>query len=345
MNDAGRVAVVSGSVGAGHDGAARELVREFAAAGYATSRHDFLAMLGSRGGRALRAAYAAQLRVAPGSWGWLLGNLSRHPGLTTGLAGFIARVAARRLRAALDPQPAAVVSTYPLASQALGYLRRRGELNVPVITYLTDLSVHRLWVAPGVDRHLALHEVAAAQARALGAARVEVVRPVVRPDFATAAPARLPVRGPVALVVAGSWGVGEVAAAAAEIAATGLATPVTVCGHNAELRRRIAGAGTGLALGWVDDMPALVRAANVVVQNAGGLTSLEAMSAGVPVLSYRCLPGHGTTNAAALDEAGLASWVRHPADLAGALKVALADGPPAAVRALFAAGTPVGAVS
>ena len=124
-----------------------------------------------------------------------------------------------------------------------------------------------------------------------------------------------------------------------------VATPVTVCGHNAELRRRIAGAGTGLALGWVDDMPALVRAANVVVQNAGGLTSLEAMSAGVPVLSYRCLPGHGTTNAAALDEAGLASWVRHPADLAGALKVALADGPPAAVRALFAAGTPVGAVS
>jgi UDP-N-acetylglucosamine:LPS N-acetylglucosamine transferase len=339
------VAVVSGSVGAGHDGAARELAREFTAAGYATSLHDFLAMLGPRGGRALRAAYAAQLRIAPGSWGFLLGSLGRHPGFTAGLAGFIARAVARRLRATLSPGLTAVVSTYPLASQALGHLRERGELTAPVVTYLTDLSVHRLWVAPGVDRHFALHEVAAAQARALGAARVEVVRPAVGPAFATAAPARLPVRGPVALIVAGSWGVGEVATAAAEIAATGLATPVTVCGHNAELRRRIAGAGTGLALAWVDDMPALVRAADIVVQNAGGLSSLEAMAAGVPVLSYRCLPGHGTTNAAALEEAGLARWVRSPADLAGALKAALADGPPAAVPSLFAAGTPVAALT
>src|SRR5256886_17218574 len=82
-------------------------------------------------------------------------------------------------------------------------------------------------------------------------------------------------------------------------------------------------------------MPALVRAADVVVQNAGGLTSLEAMAAGVPVLSYRCLPGHGTTNAAALDAARLPPWIREPAELAGALKGALAGGPPSAGAAPF----------
>jgi UDP-N-acetylglucosamine:LPS N-acetylglucosamine transferase len=336
------VAVISGSVGAGHDGAARELVREFTAAGYAATRHDFLDLLGPRTGRALRAAYAAQLRVAPRSWGWLLGGLGRHPAFTAGVAALVDRVSARRMRAVLGPDVSAVVSTYPLASQALGRLRRRGELAAPVLTYLTDLSVHRLWVAPGVDRHLALHEVAAGQARALGATGVEVVRPAVAPAFRSAAPRPLPIDGPVALVVAGSWGVGDVADTAAEIAATGLATPVTVCGHNAELRRRITGSGTGLALGWVTDMPALVRAADVVVQNAGGLTSLEAMAAGVPVLSYRCLPGHGTTNADALDRAGLARWVRQPADLAPALKVALADGPGPAVDRLFAAPAPAG---
>src|SRR2546430_13850236 len=77
-------------------------------------------------------------------------------------------------------------------------------------------------------------------------------------------------------------------------------------------------------------MPALVRAAGVVVQNAGGLTSLEAMSAGGPVISYHCLPGHGTTNAQALDRAGLAPWVTRPDELAAALRAALSGGAPAA---------------
>ncbi len=62
---------------------------------------------------------------------------------------------------------------------------------------------------------------------------------------------------------------------------------------------------------------------DVVVQNAGGFTSQQAIAAGVPLLSYRCLPGHGETNAAALEQAGLAHWVRDPAGLRAALDRAL----------------------
>ncbi|MGN5377605.1 hypothetical protein ACQ4WX_07455 [Streptomyces lasalocidi] len=35
--------------------------------------------------------------------------------------------------------------------------------------------------------------------------------------------------------------------------------------------------------------------------------------------SYRCIPGHGPANAAALDEAGVAVWIQDPADLKGVL--------------------------
>jgi UDP-N-acetylglucosamine:LPS N-acetylglucosamine transferase len=349
-----RVVVISASVGAGHDGAARQLVREFGAAGYEVSCHDLLD-LGSPGlGRALRNMYAMELRVAPRSWGWVLGQLERHGGLSARVGALAGWLAARRLRAAIGPDPVAVISTYPLASQALGRLRRRGELAAPAVTFLTDMSVHSLWVAPGIDLHVALHEVAWQQAEGLGAGRVAVCRPAVSPAFTEPADAArraevrarygLPATGPVALVVAGSWGVGEVAEAATEIAATGLATPVTLCGHNEELRRRLTEAGAGIALGWVTGMAELIRAADVVVQNAGGLTSLEAMAAGVPVLSYRCLPGHGTTNAEALDRAKLAPWVTEPAGLAEALRTALADGPGPEVAQLFAAQSTVDAV-
>lgn len=69
-----------------------------------------------------------------------------------------------------------------------------------------------------------------------------------------------------------------------------------------------------------------MHACDVLVQNAGGLTSLEAFASGLPVASYRCIPGHGQTNAAALEEAGLAVWIRERADLRGTL-AELLDGP------------------
>jgi UDP-N-acetylglucosamine:LPS N-acetylglucosamine transferase len=331
-----RITIVSASVGAGHDGAAGELARRLRDRGFTVDRHDFLDLVPAALGRGLRETYALQLRVAPGSWGRLLGALERHRPLAAAAAG-LTRPAARRIRRALLPDTAAIVSTYPLASQALGGLRRRGLFDVPVVTYLTDMSVHPLWVAEGVDAHLALHPVAAAQAERYGAAGIRVAGPAVPPAFRPAdsvleqATARLrfglPGGRPLALVVAGSWGVGEVEETARDVAATGLAVPVVVCGRNTALRDAITQEGTGIALGWVDDMPTLMRACQVVVQNAGGLSSLEAIAAGLPVISYRCLPGHGSTNAAALDQAGWAPWARQPAELADSLRTAQAIPP------------------
>ena len=203
-------------------------------------------------------------------------------------------------------------------------------------------------MAPGVDAHLALHEVAAAQAGRAGAAAVQVVGAVVRPQFHARVDVQeraqvrhrygIPVDRPAALIIGGSWGVGDVAATARDVADTGLATPVTVCGTNALLREQLRTGGLGVALDWLVDLAPLIRACDVVVQNAGGLTSLEAMACGVPVLSYRCLPGHGHSNALALEQAGLAPWPRSATQLAGELAAALTR--PSAVVAPLAVTDP-----
>jgi UDP-N-acetylglucosamine:LPS N-acetylglucosamine transferase len=357
-----RAAVISASIGAGHDGAARGLAGQLDEAGFDVDRFDFLQLLPGRLGGFIRQAYATELRIAPRTWGWTLHTLERRRLLAAGAAALAAKASGDAIRAVLHPATAVVVSTYPLASQGLGRLRLAGRLDAFVATFLTDMSVHPLWIAPGVDMHLALHALPAAEAVNLAANGVTVCRPAVAAGFSPSASAAralarrrfgLPADGPLALVVAGSWGVGEVAAAAQDIARSGVARPVTACGHNDALRRRIAHAATGTALGWVDDMPALMSAVDVVVQNAGGLTSLEAMAAGVPVVSYRCLPGHGTRNAAALEAAGLANWIRRSDRLAAGLAAVL-DGParhrqldaattlamaPRAVDALFALRT------
>lgn len=358
-----RIVVISASFGAGHDSAARELAREFSQAGYAATRHDLLDLFRHPFGRALRTTYERQIKLAPGSWGWFFTQLTRHDWLMSGVRGISYRAAVDGMRTVLGPDPVAVVSTHPLASQVLGRMRRDGELAAPVFTFFTEMSVHPIWLADGVDLNLAVHEVAAAEARELGARRVEVIRPAVDPAFAQPATADerqatrkrygLPVDGPIALVVSGSWGVGEVEATVSDIAGTGLATAVALCGCNETLQRRVAERGDGIALGWTGEMPDLVRAADVVVQNSSGITSLEAMSAGIPVVSYRTLPGHGTTNADAMHRAGLVPWVATREDLSVALKTALTygaapaaarlfDGPAAidAVRAVLATSAP-----
>jgi UDP-N-acetylglucosamine:LPS N-acetylglucosamine transferase len=241
-----------------------------------------------------------------------------------------------RLLRRFPPDTVAVVSTFPLGAQILGPLRRSGRLTVPAITYLTDFGVHPIWVAPGMDMHCAAHEVSRCQARELGAQDIQVAGRLVAPAFRPAGAAarnearrvlRLPMHERLALLVAGSWGVGTVEHTVAEVARSGAATPVVVCAGNTELYRRLRQHGVAHVLGWVDDMPGLLRAVDVLVENAGGLTAMEAMACGVPVITYRPIAGHGTANAAAMARAGVARWVRGAAALGPAI-IELIDSAP-----------------
>ncbi|MEU1529152.1 glycosyltransferase [Streptomyces fagopyri] len=349
-----RVAVVSASIGAGHDGAAAELARRLTASGLVVDRIDLLDVLPARLGRLVRDGYHHMLVRAPWAYQWVYRSTERAGGGGP-LARALLRTAEDRLLRTLHPDTGAVVSTYPGASRVLGSLRLRGRLAAPVLTYLTDFSVHPLWVADGVDVHLAAHAVPAAQARAAGAPDVRVCGPVVDPRFrprearereAGRARFGLPADARLALLVAGSWGVGQVRQVALELRECGAAVPVVVCGRNETLAAQLHADGIEHAYGWIDDMPALMHAADVLVQNAGGLSSLEAFAVGLPVASYRCIPGHGLANAAALEEAGAAVWIRDPDRLEDVLRD-LIDGPlgprqRTAGLALFAAEPDVG---
>jgi UDP-N-acetylglucosamine:LPS N-acetylglucosamine transferase len=343
MKSGSPVLVISASIGAGHDGYAAEITRRLRAAGTPVRRVDYLDLLPPGWGQTLKQAYARQLAYAPASWGWLLTAAGR-PGATRSAAWLATRAAQRRLLAAAGPAPAAVVSTYPLASQAIGRLRRAGRLAAPAVAVLTDPAVHPLCVAPGVDLHLATNDEAAAVIRNRYGLAAVTSAPLIGPGFRPAGePAGvlaarqrigLPLDVRLAVVVAGSWGVGDVEATVHDLIGVAAAVPVVVCGHNTALRERLAATGKVIALGWVDDMPSLLRAADVVVTNAGGLTAMEALATDVPLISYRCLPGHGVANAAALERLGLAPWPRTVDQLAAALR---ATAGPAVIRPVVAA--------
>jgi processive 1,2-diacylglycerol beta-glucosyltransferase len=321
----GEVIVVSGSYGTGHDAAADALAHQLRSAGHVVRRLDVADEMPWHIGGLLRRAYFTQLRLAPRSWGLTLRSLERDR-LALRLVRLVLALLGRRLVTEVTGAKL-VVSTHPFASQALGQARARGQLSAPVVTYLTDASVHRLWVHPHVDLHLAMHGLTMAEAVHLGG-RAAVVRPVitVTASHHSIEPgwiAPWPAGRPAALVVGGSCGVGELYTSALDLLATGLVTPVVACGNNDRLREQLEAVPGVVALGWRTDMRALVGAASCVVQNAGGMTSLESLAAGTPTITYRAIPGHGTTNAAVLSHARLVPWVEDLEELAPALVRAL----------------------
>lgn len=342
------VLVVSASMGAGHDGAARELHRRLRNGGHEARVVDFLKAMPGGVGTALRATYQAQLRLAPWSYEATYRLCSRVPSLSRPLDGVLAAATRRALgRWIRETEPDVVVSTYPLSSLALGRARGRGELAVPLVTFVTDHAVHPLWTHPGVDLHLCVHPESAATAAAQSGGAAAAPGPLVSERFTTDLPARSDARARlglgeeerIVLMVAGSWGVGQMAKTFSDVAATGRYNPLAVCGRNGRLQSRLAAKGQGHVLGWTDDMPALMAAADVLVQNAGGLTCMEAFAAGLPVVSFRPIAGHGRENALHMERAGVAPLARDRAELAAVLD--RATGPEgaqqvAAARAMFA---------
>jgi UDP-N-acetylglucosamine:LPS N-acetylglucosamine transferase len=298
-------------MGGGHDAIAGELARRLAEAGVDAEVVDVLALLPLRLGPALRRWYGWMVRRAP--WMYALiyrvfftsapGRRSRAQPLTV--------LAAARLRGRLRRDPVdEVVSTFHLAAQAAGHLRERGRLPARSTVLFTDFAVNRLWLHPGNDLYLCPHPGMAAAVAARTGRPARCNAPVVRRGFrpATGRP-----DDRLVLISAGSWGVGEPGRTARAL--TGPYRPLVLCGRNEELRRRL---GT-LALGWRDDMAELMASAYALVDNVAGLTCQEAFAAGLPVICYRPIPGHGRDNARAMERAGVSVFARDPAELRAAL--------------------------
>src|SRR6476661_7608502 len=299
-----RILIVSASMGAGHDGAANELRARLERQGHQVRIVDFLDCCPFGIGWFIKVTYLLQLRIAPWSYDLTYRLWYKLPSTW----GFIVRldtfVAGKRLRRAITETDAdVVVSTYPLSSLVLGNMRKKRWLKVPVITFLTDFAVHPLWVHPHVDVHLATSPYAAATARTRGG------------DDA---------RSPGPLVAAGDF------------------HPVVVCGRDEKLQSELTARGHGTILGWRDDMPRLMAACDVMVENAGGLTANEAFAVGLPVVTFLPIAGHGKDNAEGMAELGCTQYARTPEELRDALTELTQPGPERSRQIAVAHGLFVG---
>ncbi|MFF8831102.1 galactosyldiacylglycerol synthase [Streptomyces sp. NPDC015131] len=318
-----RCLVLSASMGAGHDAVAGELARRLRAQGHDVLVRDVLTLLPPGTGRAVRGFYRFVVRRVPRVYEaihavFLAPRPERRRGLDVAPMAALAERRTGALVAAWRPE--VVVSTFHLAGQITGRMRRRGTLAVPCAVFVTDFAVHRAWLDSGNDLYLCVSDTAARAARE-GTGRAAVATgPVVPPEFTGAAGAEgagdAGAGPPEVLLSGGAWGVGPgLLETARELARRGY-RPVLLCGRDERLRRRAARLPGVRALGWTDDVPGLMASARALVDNAAGQTAVQALAAGLPVVGHRPIAGHGAVGVREMAAEGLTVYA---ADLAALL--------------------------
>ncbi|WP_433298920.1 WS/DGAT domain-containing protein [Pseudonocardia sp. CA-142604] len=335
-----RILLVTGGIGGGHHAAARAVEEGARQAwpGVDVAWTDTLDGMGRGTGPLFRAVYAGCMRRLPWLYElyfWLLWHVLPF---RAGTRAVIGAWSGRGLAAQIARHsPDLVVATFPEGITGLGRLRRRGALPMPAVAVMADPAPHPLWVDPALDLHLvSTSDAAALVRRAAPAAQVRVAALPVSSRFGP--PEVEAVRDrPLVYVSCGSMAFGDLAAACSAVLDAGADVLVT-CGRNSRVRLRLLRLARrhprGAAMrvvDWVDDPAAATAAADIVVTNAAGATTLEALACARPLLLFAPIPGHGRATAVLLADAGLARVCPEPEDLRTAVTELRDAGPRDAV--------------
>jgi diacylglycerol O-acyltransferase / wax synthase len=338
-----RALIVSADIGEGHNAAGRAIAQAASRAwpGCQVGWLDALEAVGPRFARLARRFYLTQIQSTPMAYEFFFSAMWRHRWYLESTRRSTGALFGERMAPRIQAfGPDVVISTYPLGSAGLSWLRRHGRLPARAAAWIPAFCPHPSWLYPNLDITYVMHRAAievAGQAEPGMRAAVGAlpVRAAFIPGNQTAARERLGLPGEhfTALVATGSFGLGQVdRTVTALLDAEPTVQVIVACGRNERLRERLASrsrlSGRLRVLGWTDDMPAVMTAADVVVTNGGGGTALEAIATGRPVIMSDPVPGHGWANAELMAAAGLALLAPGPVELT-AIARWLADDPAA----------------
>lgn len=220
--------------------------------------------------------------------------------------------------------PDAVISTFPVAGGVVSDIKL--ERPMVAATVITDWGVHRTWLHPSTD----LYFVAGKEVREDLVVRgipwdravvsgipvhEKFSEPLGRPECRKSL--GLADRFTVLLTSAAGL-TSDVRDIAAELAGAGIQV-IAATGHSSRLKRRLDTLSRKTELlhvyGHTPEMHKMMRAADVLVGKAGGLTVSEALAVGLPLIIYNPVPGQEIYNVDFLVNSGAGLLSRDEEDV------------------------------
>lgn len=316
-----RILVFSAGFGNGHFRAAEAVIEglRVKAPDAEITHLDFGEFLSKRVNSMVKNVYLEMTKHTPGIWKKLYSVTDKlEP--ESRIQRFLKQLGRRDfLRYIQAFAPDLIVCTYPTISSILAQLRLEQLLQVPVITVITDYTLHSHWVHPGVDQYLAACEEVKASLVSWGikASRVLVTGIPVSPKFDLEMErgpiiSRLGLRPdiPTFLVMGGAYAGSSVTGICKTLAnSPEPVQTIVVCGKNTRLYHSLGEVSEEsrhllVRLGYVHYVEELMSVSDLIITKAGGLTVSEALTKHLPLVIYKAIPGQEEENARFVESLG-----------------------------------------
>ena len=293
--------------------------------------------------RRLASLYSPMIRRSRAAWGAVYHTSNTRPAFAAIRAVFGGGVRKSLVELLENHDPDVVLSVHPLLNHVSHQAIKKSGRPRALMTVITDLvDFHRGWTFSQADLVIAPTELACKVAlrRRVPADRIKLLGLPVDLRFRPPAPGEkralrrrfgLDERRFTVLVMGGAAGVGQLIQQVRTLAWEPYQWQmVVVCGRNEKLKRRMEDlrfATPTLVLGFVDYMPELMRACDMVVTKAGPGAIAEAMATGLPLIITGFLPGQETPNVDYVVDSGVGAFAPKDSDLLDEVRV-LAEGGP-----------------
>ena len=312
-----KILILSGSVGHGHVRAAETLAaatkRWFG--GHEARHVDMLTLVPGLFRKTYKDMYLKMVNRHPELWGYLY-HCFDHDRAATAFEKMrrkLESACSYGLRKELkDFAPDHIICTHFMPQQVLARWRRKGRINCGLWACVTDFVAHRFWLEPGLDGYFTASEENAMRMRNRGLADENIYTSgiPVMPEFSdhenreqAAAELGLDPARQYLLLMGGGAGIGDMGGLAKKLLALAADFQLLVlCGNNRELLGSLEEMaktcqGRLLPMGFTRKIPQLLRLAHLVITKPGGLTTMECLAMGKPMLIYSPIPGQEEFNA------------------------------------------------
>ncbi|HAJ56618.1 MAG TPA: hypothetical protein DCL35_02485 [Candidatus Omnitrophica bacterium] len=308
-----KILILYATAGAGHKMAAEALFRAAKKDGLNVEIADIVPFMPSFFGRLYSDGYIFLIKYLPGLWGFLY-FLSDEPffrWLNVHFSRFANRLTCERLTTfLLDKKPDTIISTHFLASEIAAYAKIGRGLKTKLITVVTDFGVHNFWISPGTDIYCCTAESTKDILMEKGVPKQEIVVTGVPLDEkflstgerdAIAGELGLKKDMFTVLVMTGGIGAGPIEEIV-ELLKDDVQLLV-ICGNNAGLYNKLTSKRypNVKVFGFIDYVQKLMKASEVIVTKAGGLSVTESLCMGLPMVFFFLIPGQETINARSIE--------------------------------------------
>lgn len=185
-----------------------------------------------------------------------------------------------------EHQAAAVIVAFPVCSQYISAYKRMRRCDIPLYTFITDITAHEEWIAPGTDKYFVgdISTKNTLLSKGVEEERIVISGIPVRDCFSSEGEQKKEDQKEV-LIMGGGLGLIPSSQEFLKKLIQREDIKVTlIAGKNEKLRREIKDKYPQIeTIGYTDSVDIYMKRADVIVTKAGGITTFEAMAARTPL--------------------------------------------------------------